>query len=60
MRGCHGGQSSVQGPDKVGPTVEQRAVGSLRADLNSGKWLERNHDIVDLDTAELGARLLLT
>ncbi len=44
----------------MGPTVEQRAVGSLRADLNSGKWLERNHDIVDLDTAELGARLLLT
>ena len=43
----------------VGPDAEQRAVDSLRDDLASGRWGERNHDLVDLDTAELGARLLI-
>jgi SAM-dependent methyltransferase len=43
----------------VGPAVEQRAVHRLRADLASGRWAERNHDVVDLDEAELGARLLV-
>ncbi len=45
--------------DSLGPDVEQRAVRSLRADLASGRWAERNHEIVDLDAAELGARLLI-
>jgi SAM-dependent methyltransferase len=43
----------------VGPDVERRTVHSLRADLASGRWAERNHDLVDLDAAELGARLLI-
>jgi SAM-dependent methyltransferase len=43
----------------VGPQAEQRAVGSLRADLASGRWVARNHDLLDLDAAELGARLLI-
>ncbi len=43
----------------VGPVAEQRAVASLRADLASGRWAERNHDILELDVAELGARLLI-
>jgi SAM-dependent methyltransferase len=43
----------------VGPDVEQRAVHSLRDDLASGRWAERNRDLVDLDAAELGARLLI-
>jgi SAM-dependent methyltransferase len=43
----------------VGPDVEERAVNSLRDDLSSGRWLERNRDTVDLDEAELGARLLI-
>jgi hypothetical protein len=43
----------------VGPAAEQRAVRSLRADLASGRWAERNRDLVDLDEAELGARLLV-
>jgi SAM-dependent methyltransferase len=43
----------------VGPAVEQRAVHNLRDDLDSGRWAERNRDLVDLDTAELGARLLI-
>jgi SAM-dependent methyltransferase len=43
----------------VGPDAEQRAVRSLRADLASGRWAERNRDLVDLDAAELGLRLLI-
>jgi len=44
---------------RVGPEVEQRAVRSLRADLESGRWAHRNHDIVSLEAAELGLRLLI-
>jgi SAM-dependent methyltransferase len=44
---------------RVGPEAEQRAVRSLRDDLASGRWTERNRDLVDLDAAELGLRLLV-
>ena len=44
---------------KLGPETEQRAVRSLRDDLDSGRWAERNHELVDLDAAELGLRLLV-
>ena len=44
---------------RVGPDAEQRAVHSLRGDLASGRWAERNRDLVDLDAAELGERLLI-
>ncbi|MCX4723775.1 MerR family transcriptional regulator [Streptomyces sp. NBC_01306] len=44
---------------RVGPEAEQRAVNGLRDDLSSGRWAERNGDLVDLDTAELGLRLLV-
>jgi SAM-dependent methyltransferase len=43
----------------VGPDAEQRALHSLREDLSSGRWAERNRDLVDLDAAELGLRLLI-
>jgi hypothetical protein len=43
----------------VGPAAEQRAVRHLRDDLASGRWAERNRDLVDLDAAELGDRLLI-
>jgi ubiquinone/menaquinone biosynthesis C-methylase UbiE len=43
----------------VGPDAEQRALHSLRDDLSSGRWAERNRDLVDLDAAELGLRLLI-
>jgi hypothetical protein len=43
-----------------GPQAEQRVVRSLRADLVSGRWAERNRDLLDLDAAELGLRLLIT
>jgi hypothetical protein len=41
---------------RVGPDAEQRAVHSLPDDLASGRWAERNRDLVDLDAAELGDR----
>ncbi|HTW01220.1 MAG TPA: methyltransferase domain-containing protein [Streptosporangiaceae bacterium] len=44
---------------RLGPDVEQRAVRSLREDLASGRWAERNRDLADLDAAELGLRLLI-
>jgi SAM-dependent methyltransferase len=44
---------------KVGPEAEQRVVRGLRGDLTSGRWAERNRDLIDLDAAELGLRLLI-
>ncbi|HEY2489387.1 MAG TPA: class I SAM-dependent methyltransferase [Streptosporangiaceae bacterium] len=44
---------------RVGPQVEKRAVHSLRDDLASGRWAERNHSLAALDAAELGLRLLI-
>jgi len=44
---------------RVGPQAEQRAVRSLRDDLDSGRWAERNRELADLDAAELGLRLLV-
>jgi SAM-dependent methyltransferase len=45
--------------DAVGPEVEQRAVRRLRADLESGRWADRNRALLELEEAELGARLLI-
>jgi SAM-dependent methyltransferase len=44
---------------RVGPDAEQRAVRSLRDDLVSSRWSQRNRDLVELDAAELGLRLLI-
>jgi SAM-dependent methyltransferase len=43
----------------VGPEVERRVVQDLRDDLASGRWCERNRDLLDLEAAELGARLMV-
>ena len=43
----------------VGAAAENRAVRALRADLASGRWAERNRRLIGLDTADLGARLLI-
>jgi ubiquinone/menaquinone biosynthesis C-methylase UbiE len=43
----------------VGPDIEARAVRNLSADLASGRWAERNRDLLDLEAAELGLRLLI-
>jgi SAM-dependent methyltransferase len=44
---------------RVGTDAERRAVRSLRDDLATGRWAERNRDIIALDSAELGLRLLV-
>ena len=44
---------------RVGPDAEQRAVRGLRADLASGRWAQRNRDLLDVEAAELGLRLLV-
>lgn len=44
---------------RLGPDVERRAVRSLRDDLASGRWAARNRDLLRLDTADLGLRLLI-
>ena len=44
---------------RVGPEAEQRAVSTLHDDLSSGRWAERNRELVALDAAELGLRLLV-
>jgi DNA-binding transcriptional MerR regulator len=44
---------------RVGPQAEQRAVGRLAADLSSGRWVERNGELVALGAADLGLRLLV-
>jgi hypothetical protein len=43
----------------VGPEAEQRAVRSLGDDLASGRWAERNRDLLELEAAELGLRLVI-
>lgn len=41
------------------PDVEARAVANLRRDLGSGRWAERNSDLVGLEAADVGLRLLI-
>ena len=44
---------------RVGAVAEDRAVRALRADLDSGRWAVRNHAITGVETADLGARILV-
>jgi SAM-dependent methyltransferase len=44
---------------KLGGDVEQRVVRRLRADLSSGRWVQRNGDLLELDVADVGIRLLI-
>ncbi len=43
---------------RLGTTVEHRAVDALASDLKSGRWHARNAELIDLDEADVGARLL--
>jgi SAM-dependent methyltransferase len=45
---------------RLGPAISERAVAALRADLASGAWQERNAGLLELEEAELGARLLVS
>ncbi|MEU4575287.1 class I SAM-dependent methyltransferase [Nonomuraea sp. NPDC023979] len=44
---------------RVGPEAERRTVRALRDDVASGRWAERNRELLGLDAAELGLRLLI-
>jgi SAM-dependent methyltransferase len=44
---------------KLGPQIEARAVLALQRDLDSGAWHGRNQELIGLEEAELGARLLV-
>jgi len=44
---------------RLGPDIEQRAVARLRDDLESGEWAARNRELVTLDAADVGLRLLV-
>jgi SAM-dependent methyltransferase len=44
---------------RVGEHAEQRAVTALARDLNSGAWAKRNAGLLELESADLGARLLI-
>lgn len=43
----------------LGPDIEQRAVRALTEDLDSGRWRARNGDLLALDAADVGLRLLI-
>jgi SAM-dependent methyltransferase len=43
----------------LGAQVEARAVAALRADLASGAWAARNAELLGLEAADLGARLVV-
>jgi hypothetical protein len=44
---------------QVGRAVEERVVRDLRADLESGRWTQRNRELLDLDEIDLGGRILI-
>lgn len=45
---------------RLGPAVERRAAAELGADLESRAWEDRNHELVAIEAADLGARLLVS
>lgn len=44
---------------RLGSDIENRAVGQLRQDLDSGAWAARNHDLLELNALDVGLRLLI-
>ncbi|HEY1689282.1 MAG TPA: class I SAM-dependent methyltransferase [Solirubrobacteraceae bacterium] len=44
---------------QVGEQVERRVLSALAQDLDSGAWAERNAELLDLESIDLGARLLV-
>ena len=44
---------------RVGERAEQRVVAALACDLDSGAWKQRNAELLDLESIDIGARLLV-
>ena len=45
---------------RLGAAVERRAVTALRKDLANGRWEARNAELLKLEEADFGARLLIS
>ena len=45
---------------RLGPDIERRAVTALSEDLANGRWERRNAELLELEEADLGARLLIS
>ncbi len=44
---------------RLGEHAEQRAVATRARDLDSGAWEQRNAELLDLESVNLGTRLLI-
>ncbi len=44
---------------RIGERAEQRVLEALAHDLDSGTWEQRNAELLDLESIDLGARLLI-
>jgi SAM-dependent methyltransferase len=44
----------------IGKDADERFAGELSADLDSGRWAERNAEIMQLEAADFGAKLLVS
>jgi SAM-dependent methyltransferase len=44
----------------IGRQADERFVRELSADLDSGRWAERNAELLDLEAADFGAKLLVS
>jgi len=52
-------RASISGLALLEAGTAERAMQRLRADLESGRWHDRNADLLDLDQLDLGFRLLI-
>lgn len=54
-----GVRAAISGLALLDPTVVDRMVAELRADLASGRWHERHGDLLELDSYDHGYRLVI-
>lgn len=54
-----GVRASISGLARQDPARVERAVERLRADLESGEWARRNAELLELDEADYGYRLVI-
>lgn len=52
-------RACISGIARLDPNVVERAMRRLQADRRSGRWTERHRDLFDLETVDLGYRLVV-
>jgi SAM-dependent methyltransferase len=52
-------RANASGLALADPAVVARGIGALRADLESGSWMDRHADLLGLDSLDLGYRLVV-